>query len=59
MGCVVNATRRPLYLQEIPDTHCVGGWVGLRAGLDGCGKYHLLPGFDPETVQPVESRYTD
>ena len=19
-------------------THCVGGWVGLRPGLDGCGK---------------------
>jgi len=19
-------------------THCIGGWVGLRAGLDGCGK---------------------
>jgi len=18
-------------------THCIGGWVGLRAGLDGCG----------------------
>jgi hypothetical protein len=21
-----------------PGTHCVGGWVGPRAGLDGCGK---------------------
>ena len=21
-----------------PDTHFAGGWVGLRAGLDGCGK---------------------
>jgi hypothetical protein len=21
-----------------PGTHCIGGWVGLRAGLDGCGK---------------------
>ena len=20
-------------------THCIGGWVGPRAGLDGCGKY--------------------
>jgi hypothetical protein len=19
-------------------THCIGGWVGLRAGPDGCGK---------------------
>ena len=23
-----------------PDTHFTGGWVGPRAGLDGCGKYH-------------------
>jgi hypothetical protein len=21
-----------------PGTHCIVGWVGLRAGLDGCGK---------------------
>jgi len=21
-----------------PDTYCLGGWVGPRAGLDGCGK---------------------
>jgi len=21
-----------------PSTHCIGGWVGPRAGLDGCGK---------------------
>jgi hypothetical protein len=20
-----------------PGTHCIGGWVGSRAGLDGCG----------------------
>jgi hypothetical protein len=24
--------------QKIPGTHFTGGWVGLRAGLDGCGK---------------------
>ena len=23
---------------ETPGTHCIGGWVGPRAGLDGCGK---------------------
>jgi hypothetical protein len=22
-----------------PGTHCVGGWVSPRAGLDGCGKF--------------------
>ena len=21
-----------------PGTHCIGGWVGPRAGLDGCGE---------------------
>jgi len=24
--------------RERPVTYCVGGWVGLVAGLDGCGK---------------------
>jgi len=37
-GRVVNAMLRPLYPQERPGTHCIGGWVGSRAGLDGCGK---------------------
>ena len=23
---------------ERPGTHCIGGWLGLRAGPDGCGK---------------------
>jgi hypothetical protein len=26
---------------ERPGTHCLGGWVGPRAGLDGCGKSRL------------------
>jgi hypothetical protein len=29
------------------------------AGLDGCGKSRPPPGFDPRTVQPVASRYTN
>jgi hypothetical protein len=33
--------------------------VGPRAGLDRCVKSRLPPGFDPRTVQPVASRYTD
>jgi len=41
-----------------PGDHCVGSWVGPRAGLDGCRESPLL-GFDPRTVQPVASRYTD
>ena len=35
---VVNATPRPLNLRERPGTHCIGGWVGPSAGMDGCGK---------------------
>jgi hypothetical protein len=42
-----------------PIAHCIGGWVGPRDGLDGCGKYRPPPGFDPRTIQPTASRYTD
>ena len=59
MEWVVSTTPRPLYLQERPGTHCIGDWVDPRAGLDGCGKSHPSPGFDPRTVQPVASRCTD
>ena len=48
-----------LYPRERPGTHCTGGWVGPRAVLDWCGKSQPRPGFDPRTVQPVASRYTD
>jgi hypothetical protein len=37
-GGVVNATPRPLYPREINGTHCVEGWVGPMAGLEGCRK---------------------
>jgi len=29
----------------------------LRAGVNGCGKSRPLPGFEPQTVHPVASRY--
>jgi len=35
-GGFVNAKPRPLYPRERPGTHCIWGWVELRAGLDGC-----------------------
>ena len=35
---MVNATPRQLYHREKHGTHCIGGRVGPRAGLDGCGK---------------------
>jgi hypothetical protein len=61
---VVSTTPRPLYPRERPSIHCTGGWVGPRAGLDACEKSHphrefFLSLFDPRTVQPVASRYTD
>ena len=59
MGWVVNATPRPLYPRERAGTHCTEGLLGPRTGLDGCGISSPLPGFDPRTVQPVASRYTD
>ena len=42
-----------------PGTHYTGDWVGLRADVDRCGKARPPPGFDPRTVKPVASRYTD
>ena len=48
-----------LYPRETPGTHCTGGWVGPRAGLDRCRKIFPHPAFDPRTVQPVASRYTN
>jgi hypothetical protein len=45
MAWLVNATPRPLYPPEKFGTHCIRGWVGPRAGLDGCGKCR----FDPRT----------
>jgi hypothetical protein len=35
---VVSTTPRPLYPRERPGTHCTGGWVGPRVGLDVCKK---------------------
>ena len=58
-GWVVNATPQPLYPLERPGTHCIGGWVGPRAVLDGWGKSRLPPGFDPCTVQPLARPYTN
>jgi hypothetical protein len=38
-GLVVITTPRPLYPRGRPGTHCTGGWVGPRSGLDVCEKY--------------------
>jgi hypothetical protein len=35
----VSFTPRPLYPRErAPSTHCIGGWVDPRAGLDDMEK---------------------
>ena len=59
MRVVVNAIPRSLYPRERSGTHCIGGWMGPRAVLEGIRKISHTPGFDPLTVQPVVSRYTD
>jgi len=58
MGWVVNATLRPLYPRERPCSHCIGGWVGPRAGLDGCGKSRPPAGIrSPDRPARSESLY--
>jgi hypothetical protein len=56
MEWVVNATPRLLYPQG--KTHFIGGWVGPRDSPDGVQETPPL-GFDPRTVQPIASHYTD
>ena len=62
-GWVVSTTPRPLYPQERPGIYCINGWVGPRAGLDGCGKSCLhrdsIPGpSSPYRVAiPTEQQY--
>jgi hypothetical protein len=59
---VVGVQRRasaPFTPGKDPVTHCLGGWLGPRPGLDGCGKSRPPPGFDPRTFEPVANRYID
>jgi len=51
---MVIAKSRKLYTRERSGTHCMGGWVDNRAGLDGREIPRPPPGFDPRTVQPIE-----
>jgi hypothetical protein len=41
--------------EKNPGAHWIGGWVGPRAGLEGCGEENILPpsGVEHRTVQPV------
>ena len=57
MGVGVSSTPRPLYPRERPGTHCKGGWVGPRAGLDGCGKPRPTEIRSPDRPACSESLY--
>jgi hypothetical protein len=48
----------PLYPREWLGTYCIGGWVGPKTGLEGCGNSRPPLEFDRRHVQPVASRYT-
>jgi hypothetical protein len=59
MGWVVNTTPQPFYPRErdpVPIVYKEAGWA---PGPVWTGAENLAPpGYDPQTVQPVASRYT-
>jgi hypothetical protein len=40
-------------------THCTGSWVGFQGRSERARKISPPPGFDPQTVQTVASRYAE
>jgi hypothetical protein len=58
-GWLLNATLRPLYLRTIPDSHCIGGWMGPRAVLDDAKNLIPPAGVQIRTFQSIASRYTE
>jgi hypothetical protein len=63
-GWVVSVTPRPRFSpgERTPGTHCTGGWVGPRAGLDTEVRGKILclyHGSNPDlpVVQPVSRHY--
>jgi hypothetical protein len=64
-GCVVSVTPRPRFTpgEWTPGTHCTGGWVGPRAGLDTEDRGKIFcprRGSNPDrpVVQPVVRHYS-
>jgi len=47
----------PLPQGKKPVTHCIGGWVGPRAGLKGCGKSSPHRHRFPDRPTPGQSLY--
>jgi hypothetical protein len=65
MGWLVSITPRPSFTpgERTPGTHCTGGWVGPRAGLDTEVRGKILcpcrgPNPDRPIFQPVVRHYT-
>jgi hypothetical protein len=56
MGGHLHSTAASPRKDPVPTVQEVG-WV--PASLNGCDKSRHPPGFDPQTVQPVASCYTD
>jgi hypothetical protein len=42
---------------ERPGSHWIGGWMGPRAGLDGCEKFHLHQDWSPDNPAYGDSLY--
>jgi hypothetical protein len=56
-GWVVSTTLLPLYPQETQGTHCIGGWLGPRIGLDGCEKSRQLYSFLTSALEGVGGQH--
>jgi hypothetical protein len=54
---VVSTTPRPLYPRGRPATHCTGGWVSPRAGLDVCEKSRTTGIRPPDRPARSQSLY--
>jgi hypothetical protein len=59
IGWVVNATSRPLYSGKETRYQLYRRLGGPQGRSGRVRKTSPQPGFDPRTVQPVASRYTD
>ena len=57
-GVVQQQASVALLPEKRPCAHCTGGWLGLEAGLGGCGKCRLPAGFRiPDLPARSESLY--
>ena len=56
-GLSTSRHAKPIYPQERPGTHCIGGSVGSRAVLDRCGKSRPTGIRFPYRPSPSRSLY--